>query len=192
MIYSCYYYDKNNQEFIDSTLELDLTSLYAPFLKEVKVGGAILDIGCGPGRDLKYFVDHGYKAEGVEPSSKLAGFAREHSGCVVHEGLLQDVSIEGKFDGIWACASLLHVPSSELKDVFSKITDLMNEDAVFYCSFKYGEFEGERNGRFFNDQTLETIKEFLPHELTISKDWVTEDKRPDRDERWLNLLLFKQ
>ncbi|RZF21699.1 class I SAM-dependent methyltransferase [Halobacteriovorax vibrionivorans] len=183
------YYDKNNQEFIDSTLDLDLTSLYKPFLKEVKAGGAILDIGCGPGRDLKYFVDHGYKAEGVEPSSKLAGFAREHSGCVVHEGLLQDVSIEGKFDGIWACASLLHVPSNELKDVFSKISDLMNEDAVFYCSFKYGEFEGERKGRFFNDQTLETIKEFLPHELTISKDWVTEDKRPDRDERWLNLIL---
>ncbi|MFG1593556.1 class I SAM-dependent methyltransferase [Halobacteriovorax sp. CON-3] len=176
---------------MDSTLDLDLTSLYEPFLKEVKSGGAILDIGCGPGRDLKYFVDHGYKTEGVEPSSKLAGFAREHSGCVVHEGLLQEVSIEGNFDGIWACASLLHVPSSELKDVFSKIADLMSEDTVFYCSFKYGEFEGERNGRFFNDQTLETIKEFLPQGLRISKDWVTEDKRPDRDERWLNLLLTK-
>ncbi|MFG1501102.1 class I SAM-dependent methyltransferase [Halobacteriovorax sp. XZX-3] len=185
------YYDKNNQEFIDSTLDLDLTSLYEPFLEEMKSGGVILDIGCGPGRDLKYFVNHGYKAEGVEPSSKLAGFAREHSGCVVHEGLLQDVSIEGKFDGIWACASLLHVPSIELKDVFSKIADLMNEDAVFYCSFKYGEFEGERSGRFFNDQTLDTIKEFLPQGLTISKDWLTEDKRPDRDERWLNLLLSK-
>ena len=67
----------------------------------------------------------------------------------------------------------------------------MNDGAVFYCSFKYGEFEGERNGRFFNDQTLDSIKEFLPSNLTISKDWVTEDKRPDRDERWLNLVLRK-
>ncbi|WP_412471222.1 hypothetical protein [Halobacteriovorax sp. RT-2-4] len=127
----------------------------------------------------------------MEPSSKLEGFAREHSGCVVHEGLLQDVSIGGKFDGIWACTSLLHVPSNELKDVFSKIADLMYEDAVFYCSFKYGEFEGERNGRFFNDQTFETIRDFLLESLRISKNWVTEYKKPDHDEGWLNLFLFK-
>ncbi|MGI4991980.1 class I SAM-dependent methyltransferase [Halobacteriovorax sp. GFR7] len=186
------YYDKNDQEFINSTLELNLTHLYAPFLEGVKSGGTILDIGCGPGRDLKYFTEHGYEAQGVEPSHKLAQFAREHSGCVVHEGLLQDVVFEGeKFDGVWACASLLHVPSSELSSVFKKIATIMHDGAVFYCSFKYGEFEGERNGRFFNDQTLDSIKEFLPKNLTISNDWVTEDKRPDRDERWLNLLLRK-
>ncbi len=183
------YYDKNNQEFIDSTLDLDLSHLYKPFLENVKDGGLILDIGCGPGRDLKYFKDHGYEAIGLEPSEKLAQFARSHSGCVVHLGTLQEVSLDSKFDGIWACASLLHVPSNELKDVLLKISNLMNDDAVFYCSFKYGEHEGERNGRFFNDQTLETIKEFLPSNLRIEKDWITEDKRPDRDERWLNLIL---
>ncbi|WP_052607440.1 bifunctional 2-polyprenyl-6-hydroxyphenol methylase/3-demethylubiquinol 3-O-methyltransferase UbiG [Bacteriovorax sp. BAL6_X] len=186
------YYYKNSQTFIDNTLEIDMESLYGPFLGCVKLGGTILDIGCGPGRDLKYFTEHGYKAQAVEPSHKLAQFAREHSGCVVHEGLLQDVEFEGeKFDGIWACASLLHVPTNELSSVFKKIATIMHDGAVFYCSFKHGEFEGERGGRFFNDQTLDSIKEFLPSNFTISKDWVTEDKRPDRDERWLNLLLTK-
>ncbi|EQC47472.1 bifunctional 2-polyprenyl-6-hydroxyphenol methylase/3-demethylubiquinol 3-O-methyltransferase UbiG [Bacteriovorax sp. Seq25_V] len=183
------YYDENFQSFIDTTLNIDMISLYIPFCEHLRANARILDIGCGPGRDLKYFKEQGYDAQGVEPSNKLAVFAREHSNCIVHEGLLQEVEITGKFDGIWACASLLHVPRNELTSVFEKIECLMNSDAVFYCSFKYGEFEGERNGRFFNDQTLESIHEFLPKNLEIKKSWITEDKRPDRDERWLNLLL---
>ena len=183
------YYDKNKQEFINSTLDIDMSSLYSSFVCELKKGARVLDIGCGPGRDLKYFTALGHEVIGLEPSRELAKFARSHSGCEVLEETMQTAKLSGKFDGVWACASLLHIPRRELSDVFTKIANIMNDGGIFYCSFKLGEFEGERNGRFFNDQTLETIREYLPKSLSIKESWVTQDKRPERDEKWLNLLL---
>ncbi len=185
------YYDENFQIFIDTTLNIDMTSLYSPFCVHLKKNARILDIGCGPGRDIKYFIENGYTAVGIEPSKSLANYALDYTGSSIFEGTLDSFSSDDKFDGVWACASLLHIKTSDLASSFQKIADLMNEGAIFYCSFKYGEFEGERNGRFFNDQTLETISKFIPNELTLIKDWITEDKRPDRDERWLNLIFKK-
>lgn len=185
------YYDKNFQSFIDTTLNIDMSSLYAPFCEHLKSGAKILDIGCGPGRDVKFFNEQGFKAQGIEPSQNLADFARKYTGVEIFQGTLDAFSGAHKFDGIWACASLLHIPRSELGASFQKISDLMNEDAVFYCSFKYGEFEGERNGCFFNDQTLSSISKFIPSELRLIKDWISEDKRPDRSEKWLNLIYKK-
>ena len=183
------YYDQNYQAFIDNTLNIDMTDLYSVFLKDMKKGSRILDLGCGPGRDLKYFKDHGFTPVGLEPSEKLASYARSYANCKVYEQGIEDFNSKDSYDGVWACASLLHLDTSSLKESFLKISTFMNKGSIFYCSFKYGEFEGERNGRFFNDQTLETLKELLPPELVISKDWITEDLRADRDESWINLIL---
>ena len=105
--------------------------------------------------------------------------------------ILEDFNSNDSYDGIWACASLLHLDTKSLREAFLNVSSLMNKDSIFYCSFKHGEYEGERNGRFFNDQTLESLKELLPSELSISKDWITKDLRADRDESWINLILVK-
>jgi SAM-dependent methyltransferase len=114
------YYDQNGPEFIENTLALNLTPIYTRFEKYLSYGSKILDIGCGPGRDLKYFSKI-YQATGLEPSTVLAQYARAFCGCKIIESRVQDYSTNEKFDGIWACASLLHLPSTELLDVFQKI-----------------------------------------------------------------------
>lgn len=185
------YYDQNAQSFIDTTLNLEMSSLYTPFCERLEKNASVLDIGCGPGRDIKYFNEQGFQAQGIEPSSTLATFASEYTSSKIYIGTLESFPLIEKFDGIWACASLLHIPSLDLANNLQKIVELMKPGAIFYCSFKYGDFEGERNGRFFNDQTSESISKYMPKELVLIKDWITEDKRPDRSESWLNMIYKK-
>ena len=94
---------------------------------------------------------------------------------------------------IWACASILHLSSSELIDVLHKMGKALKDTGIIYTSFKYGDFEGERNHRYFTDMTEESFAKLLKSvpELKVSNQWTTKDARPDRTEKWLNLLLNK-
>ena len=100
-----------------------------------------------------------------------------------------------KYDGIWACSSILHLPIDELADVMRKMMVALKENGVIYTSFKYGTFEGERNGRFFIDMTEEKFADFLDEieNLEVEEQWKTSDVRPGRgEEKWLNLILRKR
>lgn len=184
------YYDQNGLEFIENTLSLDLTPLYTRFDKYLAEGSKILDIGCGPGRDLKYFSKK-YQAMGLEPSGVLAQYARAFSGCNIVESRIQDYSTNEKFDGIWACASLLHLTSTELLDIFQKMPYLLNTKGIMYCSFKHGSFEGMRGDRYFTDLTKKSLQSLLDSSsLSIKESWISKDVRPDRQqEEWLNVFL---
>lgn len=184
------YYDTHAQAFIADTLNVDMGSVYAPFLKCFK-GHTLLDLGCGPGRDLKYFSSLNFSVTGIDPSPQLASFARQYSNVEVIEQTAQTLKIGKAFDGVWACASLLHVPSNELMEAFINIARHVNEGGVIYCSFKYGEFEGFRNGRFFTDRTFQSLQSVLPENLSIIQHWITNDQRPSRNEKWLNAILTK-
>lgn len=185
------YYDTNADIFISETLDLDMSELYTRFEKYLKTDAKILDIGCGTGRDLKYFNEKYKMAEGIEPSLKLCEFARDYSKASVFHGFLLEFEIQAKFDGIWACASLLHISSSELGLAFEKIQDLLASDGVVYCSFKYGDFEGERNGRVFTDLTEKTLPKYLlGTNLKVQEYWITSDVRVGREsEKWLNTII---
>ena len=75
--------------------------------------------------------------------------------------LFEELDENKKYDGIWACSSILHLPKNELKAVFMKMFKALKEDGIIYTSFKYGDFEGERNGRYFTDFTEKTFEEFV-------------------------------
>ena len=184
------YYDQNSKQFIKSTFKLDLSDFYTRFEKHLKPNAKILDLGCGPGRDLKYFSKQ-YTAVGLEPSSILAEYARTHSNCIVHETTIQEFKSEEKFDGVWACASLLHLRKSELPSVFKILSNLLLKNGIIYCSFKYGDFEGERNGRFFSDLNEKGLKEMINDtDLEAIDQWLTGDVRVGREnEKWLNAIL---
>jgi hypothetical protein len=105
---------------------------------------------------------------------------------------VEEMEFSNKFDGIWACASLLHIPYLTLHDVFGKCYKALTKDGIMYCSFKYGTYEGERNGRYFTDMTLDKLECVLKGAgFNIIEYMITDDVRPDRDEKWLNVVLKK-
>ncbi len=189
------YYDSNSNQYISNTLGLDMESLYTPFLENLPIGSKILDAGCGPGRDTKNFILKGYKLTAFDASKEMVENATEYSGIKVHQKKFQDIKYINKFDGIWACASLLHVPFSEMKNVISSLSRALKVNGIFYLSFKYGDKEVFRNGRHFSNFNEKTFTDFISDfpEFTITKMWKTGDLREGReDEQWLNVILQKK
>ena len=188
------YYNENVKSFIEETITVDFVKIQDNFLQLLPSGGLILDLGCGSGRDTKYFLEHGYIVEAIDGSIELCKLASEYIGINVRHMLFQELAEVEKYDGIWACASILHVKRAELPDILQKICKATKKNGIIYVSFKYGNFEGERNGRYFTDMTEETMEELLTHVpgLEIEKQWITGDVRAGRgDERWLNMILRK-
>lgn len=188
------YYNKNAEAFCENTVNADMSSQYNMFEKYMFEGARILDLGCGSGRDTKYFIEQGYLVEAIDGSEELCRRASELTGIEVKNISFQDIGYSNEFDGVWACASLLHVPSVELKSVFMKIAEALRDNGILYVSFKYGDFEGERNGRIFtdmNEDTIETLIKGVP-ELEIKESYISGDVREGRgDEQWLNAILIK-
>ena len=173
---------------------MDLKDTQNKFINALP-GDKILDLGCGSGRDTKYFLEIGLKVTAVDGSEELCKRASDYLGIPVYHMLFQELDLEDEYNGIWACSSILHLPKDELRTVFYKMVTALKSSGVIYTSFKYGEFEGERNGRYFTDFTIELFREFIKNipDLKIEEQWITEDVRPGRrDEKWLNLLLRKR
>ena len=188
------YYNLNAKKFIENTLNADMHITQDRFLRLLAENRFILDFGCGSGRDTKYFLEKGYRVEATDGSSELCKLASVFAGIEVKEMLFQDLDVSGKYEGIWACSSILHLPKQELLPVIRKMCDALKDNGVIYTSFKYGDFEGERNGRYFTDFTEDTFDKFIKviQELTIEEEWITSDVRPGRgEEKWLNLILRK-
>ena len=189
------YYNKYTKSFIQTTRSVDFTNIQNKFLSYLPSGAFILDFGCGSGRDTKYFLEKGYRVEATDGSSELCKLASAFTGIEVKEMLFQDLDASGKYDGIWACSSILHLPKQELLPVIQKMSIALKDNGVIYTSFKYGNFEGERNGRYFTDFTEDTFDKFMKviPEITIEEEWITSDVRPGRgEEKWLNLILRKE
>lgn len=188
------YYNQNAEQFVQVTLSVDFAATQERFLEKLSVGAYILDFGCGSGRDTKYFLDKGYQVEATDGSAELCRLAGEHTGIRVKQMLFEELDGYEKYDGIWACSSILHLEKRVLKDVLKKMAATLKTKGVAYTSFKYGDFEGERNGRYFTDFTPETFEEYMQEvpELQIEEYWITGDVRPGRgEEKWLNLILRK-
>ena len=189
------YYAKNTEEFIASTLEADMSKTQEKFLSLLPKGAHILDLGCGSGRDSLCFLQKGFQVTAVDGSEELAKFASELIGQEVIVSDFKDLVLpKASFDAIWASASLLHVHSEALPGILAKVIDLAKPGAIFYMSFKYGDYEGERTGRYYTDLNEERFAEFLQKSgraLAIVEQWVAKDVRPDKTELWLNTLARK-
>ena len=189
------YYNENAQSFASGTVSVKFTEVQDKFLEKLNPDAYILDFGCGAGRDTKYFLSRGYQVDAVDGSEQLCRIASEYTGIKVRQKLFQELDEKEKYDGIWACASILHLPKKHLREVWENMYAALKSEGWIYASFKYGEFEGERNGRYFTDFTTDTFKDFIHdmHGLKIEEQWITGDVRPGRgEEKWLNLLLQKK
>lgn len=187
------YYNNNADAFVESTFQVSMEELYREFLPLIPVGGYILDAGCGSGRDALFFKRNGYRVSAFDGSDAIAALARQKTGLSVQHRFFSDVQESSTYDGIWACASLLHLPFDEVSEAIGRLWNALKPDGVFYMSFKIGSGERKQDGRHFTDAD-ETIAEQWVcdlRELESCRMWRTVDQRPDRDDQWLNILLSK-
>lgn len=188
------YYDKDAKEYIASTQTIDFEGTQKRFLSKLQSTSHLLDFGCGSGRDTKYFLSHGYTVDAIDGSEEMCKLASEYTGIPVKHMLFQQLDEQEKYNGIWACASILHLPLQELESVLNKMVRALKPQGIIYTSFKYGTFKGERDGRYFIDMTEETFAVLLKRipSLTLEEHWISSDVRQGRgDDKWLNLILQK-
>ena len=189
------YYENNAESFSQGTLNVDFSDVQDRFASLMPDGAFVLDFGCGSGRDTKYFLGRGFKVDAIDGSENLCKIAYENTGIEVRNMLFSDLDADEIYDGIWACSSILHLPKVELRDVFRRMIRALKKDGYIYTSFKYGEAEGLRKGRYFTDFTEEAFREFIREipEMEIIDEWVSADVRPGRsEEKWLNVILKKR
>ncbi|CAA0201607.1 methyltransferase [Acinetobacter baumannii] len=183
----------HSDQFAESTFNVDMESLYHPFLEHLPSTARILDLGCGSGRDSLAFKKKGYEVDACDYSEELVKKAHELTGINVRHQSFYDLDKVERYDGIWACASLLHCERDRLAEVLQKMLSALNPNGVIYMSFKYGDSDREKDGRQFTDldeNQAEALLEQFDNVQQIQQ-WVTLDQRPDRQEKWLNLLWKK-
>ena len=187
------YYAQNARSFFDNTVDVDMASLHEAFLSKLAPDASILDAGCGSGRDAKAFVQRGYDVTAFDASAPLARLASEHCGLDVAVRTFSEVSEISAYDGVWSCASLLHVPVVDLADALGKLWRSLRPGGCFYLSFKLGDGERVHDGRHFTDANVETLRAWLAPlpKLSSVQTWITEDRRPERSEKWINALAMR-
>ena len=188
------YYNTNAKAYFESTVTADVSPLLGKFIDLIPKGGHILDLGCGSGRDSKLFMNMGYQVSALDSSEELCKMAREYTGIEVKCADFMSLNEYSFFDGIWACASLLHVSTKVLPVVFGKMRDALVQEGVIYASFKYGDFEGERDGRFYTDMTAQRFNWILSNTrgFFIVDEWYSEDVINGRSNTWYNVILRKE
>lgn len=189
------FYNKKAEEYNADTFSANVSELRKKFLQYLQPGSSILDFGCGSGRDSKAFQEAGYRTDAIDGSEELCRIASKNAGIPVKCVLFQELNATDQYDGIWACASLLHLPKQELTEVFRRMEKALKKNGCIYVSFKYGNFAGERNGRYFTDLTEDALRKLSGKDenLMIEETWITGDARPGRsEEKWLNAILKKK
>ena len=159
------YYDARAEEFWEGTRDHDVSQNIAALLQYITASPpfALLDFGCGPGRDLKVFAELGHVATGLEGAARFAAMARAHSGCEVwHQDFLRLDLPDHHFDGVFANAALFHVPSRELPRVLRELHATLKPDGVLFSSNPHGRNEeGWNRGRYGAYHDLETWRRYL-------------------------------
>ena len=184
------YYDSQAAEFVARTVDVDIAHLRQRFADRLPVAGRVLDAGCGSGRDSKAFARAGFSVTAFDASREMVRAARALTGLEVVECTFRDFRSEELFDGIWACASLLHVPRRELNGTLGHLIGLLRPGGVLYASLKFGNEERMAGERYFNDVTPESLAAVVAglRGAELEEIWMTEGVQ-DPSMRWVNALV---
>ena len=178
------YYSEHAQEYIESTLHADMSEMYAMFEPLLPKGGSILDVGFGSARDMLYFRSKGFDAHGIDPEPKFVEHAKI-LGLDVEAADVLSYAPNRKFDGIWACASLLHLTKREFHNAIDHLISLLSNKGFLFISMKEGNSEGlDEKGRpmlFVGEDTFDEYKVYSLKRTVEQGRGIT----------WINAILKK-
>jgi len=186
------FYNKNAENYCSKTIGIDLTQIYEKFLKYIPKQGAILDLGCGSGRDSLYFLNNGFDVTSMDASIEMVKLSSKLINQKTIHRKIEDIDFKDKFDGIWACASLLHINKNATVDVYNKLLSALKIDGILYASYKYGTNAMVKEGRYFNNYDENSFSEMIKNikSLELIEFWTTLDLRQEgNNQKWLNILL---
>lgn len=188
------FYNQYASQYFSQTVNTQMREQYERFLPFIPKEGSILDLGCGSGRDSYYFKQKGYQIVAVDGSKELAKYASELLGQPVINQLFHEINFNNQFDGIWACASLLHIPENQMLDILKKMKKSLKSEGIIYISVKEGQgclVEGERLFQYYSTEQLEnTITQCRG--LMVEALWKTiEVKELEHEVIWLNAIVKK-
>jgi len=193
------YYDSNANAFIATTRDVDMSDARERFLAAVPAwadGPArILDAGSGSGRDALAFRVLGYDMKAFDASPAMVSATQAHAAVETRLMRFEDFTWEHSFEGVWACASLLHVADADLPGVVDRLAGHLVPDGALYLSFKRGTGERVKDGRRFTDMTAETLAALLDRSCVFGEPdiWESRDCRPERaSELWVNAVVVKR
>ena len=187
------YYNSHAEEFCESTVNANMSDVRNRFLKYLPLGSRILDAGCGSGRDSLAFLEAGYEVDSFDAAESIC----EKAGLLLKRDVpcmtFTDVNRIGEYSGIWACASLLHLPKEDLPETLKILNRSLVKNGILYCSFKYGTVERETAGRFFTDLTCEELSALISKSgYDVLEIFKTEDVRENRTGQvWVNCIARK-
>ena len=188
------YYEQHAARFVADTLDVDMSALHDRFLSELSCPAQILDAGCGSGRDSRAFLQRGHVVHAIDASPAMAHIASANIGQEVEVLRIEELEASPRYDGIWACASLLHLPDQAIPSALQRLWAALRPKGVLYLSFKHGEGEHQEAGRHFTDATETRLRTWSAEleDVHAIECWLTGDRRPDRPQTWLNALLRRE
>lgn len=189
------YYQAHAADYCDQTRGLDMSALYRPLLQRVPPGGHILDLGCGSGRDSKAFLQLGYRVTALDGSAAMAALAEAYIGQPVLVQSFQELDARGEYDGVWACASLLHCPAPQMGDVLRRVVRALRPGGAALLSLKWGQGDAvDDQGRylhFYRESDLQRLLQGVAG-IAATELWQTVTPLRGAQQRWLNALLISE
>lgn len=187
------FYNRNADDYYRDTVNLDMSSWIERFLEHIPKGGNILDAGCGSGRDSKIFISKGFSVVSIDGSLEMCKLASRYIGQPVLNLCFEDLSYDNQFDGVWACASLLHISREKMEFVLKLLKNSLKKDGVIYASYKYGDSDTEKEGRNFSNFTEGLLYEIFTNVgFRVIEVELSEELRSDNTiQKWVNIIAIK-
>ena len=189
------HYSDNAESFWQGTRDHDVSQNYAALLHCFPKPQSldILDLGCGPGRDLVYFQSMGHRPVGLDGSAAFCEMARAHSGCkVLHQQFLSLSLPDSAFNAVFANASLFHVPRQALPNVFRQLHTTLIAGGILFISNPRGNGEGWQGERFGNFMEYDATKDYLEAAgFTLLKHYYRPEGLPRDAQPWLATVSQK-
>ena len=189
------FFDKRAEDYFNQSKNYDLRRNYQDFISLIPQDrrSSILDLGCGSGRDLKYFQEHGFNASGIDGSRALCDIAKEYSHCpVFNQSFLSLELPKERFHGIFSICSLFHIPKSELPRVLGQLHYSLKEEGVFLTTNPVGNLEDWNGESYGNYMGVDEYKQYIKDAgFQVIKYYEMTFGEPGRETTWLTIVSAK-